>query len=52
MCKKGYWAIHYRNNTTKFTNLFTYPDYTNNDVVDVTKISHFDIYLNKDLPMS
>ncbi|HHJ9391805.1 TPA: streptococcal pyrogenic exotoxin SpeM, partial [Streptococcus pyogenes] len=48
ICKKGYWGIHYKDNTTKFTDLFTHPNYTDNETIDMSKVSHFDIYLNED----
>ncbi|HHJ9443089.1 TPA: exotoxin OB-fold domain-containing protein [Streptococcus pyogenes] len=46
---KGFWDIHYKDGTTRHTNLFSYPDYTDNEIIDVGKVSHFDVYLNKDI---
>lgn len=38
-----------KDGTTRHTNLFSYPDYTDNEIIDVGKVSHFDVYLNKDI---
>ncbi|GMX71896.1 hypothetical protein AQSSE06_18940 [Streptococcus equi subsp. equi] len=46
--KKGFWDIHYKDGGIRHTNLFTYPDYTDNETIDMSKVSHFDVYLNEE----
>ncbi|HEK9422981.1 TPA: pyrogenic exotoxin SpeK, partial [Streptococcus equi subsp. equi] len=46
--KKGFWDIHYKDGGNSHTNLFTYPDYTDNETIDMSKVSHFDVYLNEE----
>lgn len=42
----GNWDIDYKSGQPKKTDFFKYPDYRDNELIDLNNVSHFDIYLN------